>query len=190
VAIRTSGSHQQPVGGLSERGGRYSRDAHRRGDSHALAKFGFIRPCRSDPLSLRSYAHTPKSYLAIPSGAYPGDKQGVTRRTRYTSTDEYLYKTAAQSTYRHPTIRPGGASTSVACLAWVDPRTGRRGGREGATVNTVAHVGADVAGAMRGGGFDPRRAAIRHPTTGSVTCWVEVDAVFEAHHDGSTQAHA
>ena len=49
-------------------------------------------------------------YLNCASGAYPGDKLGVTRRIWYTSTDEHVYKTARQSTWRHPAIWPGGTS--------------------------------------------------------------------------------
>jgi hypothetical protein len=41
------------------------------------------------------------------SGANPGDKQGVTRRIWYTWTDEHVYKSAGQHTYRHSPIRPG-----------------------------------------------------------------------------------
>jgi hypothetical protein len=49
-----------------------------------------------DAAALTPHANTPTWYLYLycPSGAYPGDKLGVTRRIWYTSMDEHVYKTA------------------------------------------------------------------------------------------------
>jgi hypothetical protein len=52
----------------------------------------------------------PVCLSGMASGAYPGDKLGVTRRIWYTWTDEHVYKTAGQGTCRHPAIRPGVVS--------------------------------------------------------------------------------
>jgi hypothetical protein len=62
------------------------------------------------PLPPKAGTATPYLYLVWSSGAYPGDKLGVTRRIWYTSTGEHVYKTAGQSTWRHSAIRPGVAS--------------------------------------------------------------------------------
>ena len=73
-----------------------------------------VRSARSrlNAAALALCADTPTwyVYLNCPSGAYPGDKLGVTRRIWYTWTDEHVYKTAGQRTYRHSAIRPGGVS--------------------------------------------------------------------------------
>jgi hypothetical protein len=65
------------------------------------------------PLPPIARTATPYLYLVWPSGAYPGDKLGVTRRIRYTWTDEHVYKTAGQRTHRHSAIRPGGLNPQV-----------------------------------------------------------------------------
>jgi hypothetical protein len=52
----------------------------------------------------------PVCLSGMASGAYQGDKLGVTPRTRYTWTDEHVYKTAGQGTCRHSAIRPGVVS--------------------------------------------------------------------------------
>jgi hypothetical protein len=61
------------------------------------------------PYPYSSYDY-PVPLFVWPSGAYPGDKQGLTRRIWYTWTDEHVYKSAGQHTYRHSPIRPGWVS--------------------------------------------------------------------------------
>jgi hypothetical protein len=77
---------------------------------HAMLDVGATVALSEVPLPPIAGTTTRYPYLGRSSGAYPGDKQGVTRRIRYTWTDEHVYKTAAQSTCRHSAAWPGGVS--------------------------------------------------------------------------------